>query len=135
MFRVIVLMGYDRKGVNTRMGATLEPTSLDCSVSEMKLAINPVIAGNVPLVVASMMTGGKAYRSFDVPAATLVKAACAFNGVGNDCKKTVMRSNALNLAPYRITFKTNPAEEGFELTKQFVYDPADVAATLQGLLI
>ena len=116
MFRVIVLMGYDRKGVNTRTGATLKPTSLDCSVSEIKLAIILVIAGNVPLVVASMMTGGKAYRSFDVPAATLVKAACAFNGVGNDCKKTVMRSNALNLAPYRITFKTNPAEEGFELT-------------------
>jgi len=113
MFRVIVLMGYDRKGVNTRMGATLKPTSLDCSVSEMKLAITPVISGNVPLVVASMMTGEEAYMSFDVPAATLVKAACAFNGVGNDCRTRVMRSNALNVAPSRMTFKTDPEEEGF----------------------
>ena len=81
-------------GVNEMVAVVDEALMLDARVMASPV-IAPIIAGNVPLVVASMMTGGEAYRSFDVPAATLVKAACASIGVRNDCKTMEMRFKAL----------------------------------------
>ena len=82
------------EGVNEMVAVVDEALTPDARVMASPV-IAPVIAGNVPLVVESMMTGGLAYRSFDVLAATFVNAACALGGVGNDCKTTEMRLNAL----------------------------------------
>jgi len=81
-------------GVNEMVAVVDEALTPDARVMASPV-IAPVIAGNVPLAVASMMTGGLAYTSFDVPAATLVKAACASIGVRNDCKTMEMRFKAL----------------------------------------
>ncbi len=100
-------------GVNEMVAVVdeaLTPKNPDARVMASPV-IAPVIAGNVPLVVASMMTGGEAYRLFDVPAATLVKAACALSGVGKDCKTRTIRFNELNEVPYILTFKTRPDED------------------------
>jgi hypothetical protein len=58
-------------GVNEMVAVVDEALAPDARVMASPV-MAPVIAGNVPLVVASMMTGGKAYRSFEVPAATFV---------------------------------------------------------------
>ena len=84
-------------GVNEMVAVVDEALMLDARVMASPV-IAPIIAGNVPLVVASMMTGVialKLLKLFDVPAATFVNAACALGGVGNDCKTMEMRSNAL----------------------------------------
>jgi hypothetical protein len=81
-------------GVNEMVAVVDEALTPDARVMASPV-IAPVIAGNVPLVVESMMTGGLAYRSFDVLAATFVNAACALGGVGNDCKTMEMRFKAL----------------------------------------
>ena len=81
-------------GVNEMVAVVDEALTPDARVMASPV-IAPVIAGNVPLVVASMMTGVEAYTSFDVPAATLVNAACALGGVGNDRKTMEMRLKAL----------------------------------------
>ena len=69
-----------------------------------------------------------------MPAATLVKAACAFNGVGNDATMTVMRENALKTCPNCMTSKTKPAEEGFQLTEHDWLEFTDALVIVQGLL-
>ncbi len=56
---------------------------------------NHEIAGNVPDVVESMMVGAVADRSFEVPAATLLKPACAFDGVVNDVTTTATSVDGL----------------------------------------
>ena len=81
-------------GVNEMVAVVDEALTPDARVMASPV-IAPVIAGNVPLAVASMMTGEEAYRLFDVPAATFVKAACASVGVRNDCKTMEMRFKAL----------------------------------------
>ena len=81
-------------GVNEMVAVVDEALALDARVMASPV-IAPVIAGNAPLAVESMMTGGLALKSFDVPAATLVNAACALGGVGNDCKTMEMRFKAL----------------------------------------
>ena len=81
-------------GVNEMVAVVDEALTPDARVMASPV-IAPVIAGNVPLAVASMMTGGKRLKLFEVPAATFVKAACALGGVRNDCKTTEMRLNAL----------------------------------------
>jgi len=81
-------------GVNEMVAVVDEALTPDARVMASPV-IAPVIAGNVPLAVASMMTGEEAYMSFDVPAATLVNAACAMGGVGNDRKTMEMRLKAL----------------------------------------
>jgi hypothetical protein len=53
------------------------------------------IAGNVPDVVEPMMAGAVADRSFEVPAATLLKPACAFDGVVNDVTTTATSADGL----------------------------------------
>ena len=77
-------------GVNEMVAVVDEALTPDARVMTSPV-ITPVIAGNVPLVVESMM----AMKSFEVPAATLVKAACASIGVRNDCKTMEMRFKAL----------------------------------------
>ncbi len=49
-------------GVNTRTGWTVEPWLNWLRVMDIKavIAFNPEIAGNVPVVVVSMTTGGAA---------------------------------------------------------------------------
>jgi len=81
-------------GVNEMVAVVDEALTPDARVMASPV-IAPVIAGNVPLAVASMMTGEEAYKSFDVPAATFVNAACASVGVRNDCKTMEMRLKAL----------------------------------------
>ena len=81
-------------GVNEMVAVVDEALTPDARVMASP-EIAPVIAGNVPLAVASMTTGVEAYRSFDVPAATLVNAACALVGLGNNCKTMEMRLKAL----------------------------------------
>ena len=81
-------------GVNEMVAVVDEALTPDARVMASPV-IAPVIAGNVPLVVESMMTGGLALKSFEVPAATFVNAACALGGVGNDCKTMEMRFKAL----------------------------------------
>ena len=81
-------------GVNKMVAVVDEALTPDARVMASPV-IAPVIAGNVPLAVESMMTGEEAYMSFDVPAATLVKEACASFGVRNDCKTMEMRFKAL----------------------------------------
>jgi hypothetical protein len=81
-------------GVNEMVAVVDEALTPDARVMASPV-IAPVIAGNVPLVVESMMTGDCNNKSFDVPAATLVNAACALGGVGNDRKTMEMRLNAL----------------------------------------
>ena len=81
-------------GVNEMAAVVDEALTPDARVMASPV-IAPVIAGNVPLVVASMMMGLEAYRLFDVPAAMFVNAACALGGVGNDCKTMEMRFKAL----------------------------------------
>ena len=88
-------------GVNEMVAVVDEALAPDARVMASPV-IAPVMAGNVPLVVASMMMeteeaeeGEKSLRLFDVPAAMFLRAACALGGVGNDCKTTVMGSNAL----------------------------------------
>ena len=70
-------------GVNEMVAVVDEALRPDARVIASPV-ISPMIAGNVPLAVVSMMTGVEAYTSFDVPADTLVKAACALVGEGND---------------------------------------------------
>ena len=53
------------------------------------------IAGNLPDVVESMMAGAVTDKSFEVPAATLLKAACAFDGVVNDVTTTATSADGL----------------------------------------
>ena len=53
------------------------------------------IAGNVPDVVESVMAGAVADKSFEVPAATLLKPACAFDGVVNDVTTTATSADGL----------------------------------------
>jgi len=81
-------------GVNEMVAVVDEALTPDARVMASPV-IAPVIAGNVPLVVESMMTGEEAYISFDVPAATFVKAACKSVGFRNDCKTMEMRFKAL----------------------------------------
>ena len=50
----------------------------------------PVIKGNAPVAVVSMMTGLPANRSFEVPAATLAKAFCPLVGLVNFVMVKVM---------------------------------------------
>ena len=94
-------------GVNEMVAVVDEALAPDARVMASPV-IAPVIAGNVPLVVESMMTGGYAFKLFDVPAVMFVNAACALGGVGNDCKTTVMGSNALQVAFSKLTKRTNP---------------------------
>ena len=49
----------------------------------------------MPDVVESVMAGAVADRSFEVPAATLLKPACAFDGVVNDVTTTATRDDGL----------------------------------------
>ena len=81
-------------GVNEMVAVVDEALTPDARVMASPV-IAPVIAGNVPLVVASMMTGEEAYMSFDVPAATLRKPACAFDGVVNDVTTTATSADGL----------------------------------------
>ena len=81
-------------GVNEMVAVVDEALAPDARVMASPV-IAPVIAGNVPLVVESMMMGLEAYISFEVPAATLVNAACASVGFRNDCKTMEMRFKAL----------------------------------------
>ena len=53
------------------------------------------IPGNVPDVVESVMAGAVADRSLEVPAATLLKPACAFDGVVNDVTTTATSADGL----------------------------------------
>ena len=79
-------------GVNEMVAVVDEALAPDARVMASPV-IAPVMAGNVPLEVESrMMTVG---FSVSVPAATLVKAACALGGVRNDGTTTVTGSNAL----------------------------------------
>ncbi len=72
-------------GVKTRTGWTVEPWLNWLRVMDIKaiVAFKTEIAGNLPVVVVSMTTGGSADKSLEVPAAMLVKAACSLNGVVN----------------------------------------------------
>ena len=81
-------------GVNEMVAVVDEALTPDARVMASPV-IAPVIAGNVPLVVESMMMGLEANISFDVPAATFVNAACASVGFRNDCKTMEMRFKAL----------------------------------------
>ena len=81
-------------GVNEMVAVVDEALTPDARVMASPV-IAPVIAGNVPLVVESMMRGEEAYVSLDVPAATFVNAACASVGFRNDCKTMEMRFKAL----------------------------------------
>jgi hypothetical protein len=81
-------------GVNEMVAVVDEALTTDTRVMASPV-IAPVIAGNVPLAVESMMTGGLALKSFVVPAATFVNAACALGGAVNDCKTMEMRLKAL----------------------------------------
>ena len=53
------------------------------------------IPGNVPDAVESVMAGAVADRSLEVPAATLLKPACAFDGVVNDVTTTATSADGL----------------------------------------
>jgi hypothetical protein len=73
-------------GVNEMVAVVDEALTPDARVMASPV-IAPVIAGNVPLVVASMMTeteeaeeGENSLRLFDVPAAMFLRAACALGG-------------------------------------------------------
>ena len=118
-------------GVNEMVAVVDEALTPDARVIA-RLDIAPVIAGNVPLVVASMITGEEAYKSSHVPAATFVNAACALVGVRNDCKTMEIRLKALYIAntPYSLNFTTTPAPVGmsdFSWPQYcwFVEEPAD----------
>ena len=87
------------------------------------------IAGNLPDAVESMMAGAVTDKSFEVPAATLLKAACAFDGVANDVTTTATREYGLYVPASSLTVKTAPAREAAHAGL-----PADGAVTVHALL-
>ena len=86
-----------------------------------------VICGKTPLVVVSRMTGVLADRSFEVPAAMLVNAACALVGVVNFVTMKVMAVPAENVPAVSFTINTGPP------TTAAVQDPDAGMITTQTL--
>ena len=80
-------------GVNDTVAVVDAPLTLDARVIA-RLLIHEM-AGNVPAVVVSRMTGGTALKSFEVPAARLLNAACPLAGFVNPVTVTVMAVAAL----------------------------------------
>ncbi len=75
-------------GVNEIVAVVCVALTAEASVTARPLM--PVIKGNVPVAVVSMMTGLPAAKSFEVPAAMLANAACPAVGVVNFVIVTVM---------------------------------------------
>ena len=64
------------------------------------------ICGNVPIVVASIIVGDTADKSLEVPAATVVSAACALFGVVNCWKCKLIGVFAENVPAVNRIFST-----------------------------
>ena len=80
-------------GVNEMVAVVCVALTEEASVIARPLT--PVIKGNVPVAVVSMMVGPPADKSLEVPAAMLAKAACPSIGLVNIVMVNVMRVAAL----------------------------------------
>ena len=88
----------------------------------------PLIKGNVPVAVVSMMTGVPADESPEVPAAMLAKAACPAVGLVSFVTVKVMTVAALKVPTISLTVNTEPANETVHAG-----DPEEGAVTAQTL--
>ena len=82
------------EGVNEMVAVVVTALTLDPRVNS-RPSMAPVIAGNLPLVVAATIAGVANDKSSEMPAATLAMAACPKVGGVKDVTVTLTYVNAL----------------------------------------